>query len=61
MMEHKEIDALEPKYTGNQRDLTEGEATAIKADPNYKGEEGGPKGILDDLPTAGLLGLYKRT
>lgn len=32
-MDKEEIQKLEPKYTGNERHLTEGEAEAIMHDP----------------------------
>jgi hypothetical protein len=39
-MDKEEIQELEPKYTGNQRHLTEGEAEGIKHDPaNHAGED----------------------
>lgn len=56
-MNQKEIDALEPKYTGNQRDLTEGEAAAIVNDPSYKNEDNDLIEGLEDIPAAGALGI----
>ncbi|MNI36294.1 hypothetical protein D3C73_903390 [compost metagenome] len=54
-MDQKEIDALEPKYTGNERDLTEGEAAAIKADPNFKKDE--RQEDFDKIPNAAALSI----
>lgn len=57
-MNQKEIDALEPKYTGNVRDLTEGEAAAIANDPaNHKDETADS----DNLQTAAAFGIFRRT
>jgi hypothetical protein len=59
-MDKEEIKALEPKYTGNERHLTEGEAEGIVHDPNYKNEEDDPAGV--DAVTAGLaFGVTRRT
>jgi hypothetical protein len=59
-MNEKEIEALEPKYTGNERHLTEGEAQAIVHDPNYKSED---EDITDmDALAVGLgYGVFRRT
>jgi hypothetical protein len=54
-MGKEEIEALEPKYTGNQRKLTEGEAAAIKADPSY--EDNDLADGLENIPAAGALGI----
>ncbi|MEF3307529.1 hypothetical protein PV433_01300 [Paenibacillus sp. GYB004] len=54
-MEREEIEALEPKYTGNMRRLTEGEAYAIKNDPNYRGTD--DDSLLEDIPAVLLTGL----
>lgn len=59
-MNEEEINALEPKYTGNQRDLTEGEAEAIVHDPNYKSEDE-DEGGLDTIATAAAFGVFRRT
>jgi hypothetical protein len=59
-MEQEEIDALEPKYTGNKRELTEGEAEAIVHDPNYKNEDEDEAG-LDSVSTALAYGIFRRT
>lgn len=48
-MDKEEIKALEPKYTGNTRHLTEGEAYAIKNDPNYEGDDE-DDGLLENIP-----------
>lgn len=60
-MDQKEIDALEPKYTGNQRNLTEGEAAAIKADPNYKAENEEGTDEFSTISAVGFLGLNRTT
>ncbi|MFD0695892.1 hypothetical protein ACFQZT_17575 [Paenibacillus sp. GCM10027628] len=60
-MNQKEIDALEPKYTGNQRDLTEGEAEAIVHDPNYQNESDNDLGLDSSLATGLAYGLFRRT
>lgn len=54
-MDREEIEALEPKYTGNTRHLTEGEAYAIKNDPSYEGED--DDSLLEDIPPALLTGI----
>ncbi|WP_261301775.1 hypothetical protein [Paenibacillus andongensis] len=59
-MNEEEINALEPKYTGNQRDLTEGEAQAIVHDPNYKSEDEDEAG-LGAIATAAAYGVFRRT
>jgi hypothetical protein len=57
-MDRKEIEELEPKYTGNTRRLTEGEAYAIKNDPNDEGnEEDGQEGLLENIPAGLLIGM----
>lgn len=43
-MEQKDIEALEPKYTGNERHLTEGEAAEIL---NEQGRETDEADFLD--------------
>jgi hypothetical protein len=45
-MEREEIEALEPKYTGNERHLTEGEAAEIVHETNYTEID---DGALDDI------------
>jgi hypothetical protein len=55
-MKQKEIDELEPKYTGNQRDLTEGEAAGIKNDPANKTDESEIDG-LEGISSAAIIGL----
>jgi len=52
-MEKEEIRELEPKYTGNTRHLTEGEAAAIKNDP--ANEEAGDEMGMPLLPAAFIL------
>ncbi|RAV18635.1 hypothetical protein [Paenibacillus contaminans] len=37
-MDREEIRALEPKYTNNERHLTEGEAAEIKAEEERRGD-----------------------
>ncbi|NRF92813.1 hypothetical protein HQN89_17620 [Paenibacillus frigoriresistens] len=59
-MNEEEINALGPKYTGNQRDLTEGEAEAIVHDPNYKSEDEDESG-LGTIATAAAYGVFRRT
>ncbi|MBP1965300.1 hypothetical protein [Paenibacillus aceris] len=59
-MDKEEIKALEPKYTGNERHLTEGEAEGIVHDPNFKNEENDTDGV--DAVTAGLaFGVFRRS
>jgi hypothetical protein len=60
-MDQKEIDALEPKYTGNERDLTEGEAAGIKADPANDTEDDSELPGLNNQTVAGAFGLFRRT
>ncbi|MEF3303749.1 hypothetical protein [Paenibacillus sp. GYB003] len=52
-MDEEEIRALEPKYTGNTRHLTEGEAYAIKNDPNYEDDD---DSLLESIPGILLAG-----
>ncbi|KQX46942.1 hypothetical protein [Paenibacillus sp. Root444D2] len=59
-MNEEEIRALEPKYTGNQRHLTEGEAEAIVHDPNYKSEDEDESG-LGTIAAAAAFGVFRRT
>ncbi|NEW08648.1 hypothetical protein GK047_21875 [Paenibacillus sp. SYP-B3998] len=59
-MDQEEIDALEPKYTGNKRDLTEGEAQAIVHDPNHQNEDE-DKTDLGSLAAATAFGVFRRT
>ncbi|MDQ1908921.1 hypothetical protein RAC89_00215 [Paenibacillus sp. GD4] len=51
-MDKEEIRELEPKFTGNQRHLTEGEAEAIKHDPANQIED-------DDFDPAAAFGFFK--
>ncbi|WNR43071.1 hypothetical protein [Paenibacillus roseipurpureus] len=60
-MDKDEIDALEPKYTGNQRHLTEGEAQAIVHDPNFKSEADEDITDLDALAIGLAYGVTRRT
>ncbi|PYI56883.1 hypothetical protein [Paenibacillus flagellatus] len=53
-MDKSEIEKLEPKYTGNTRHLTEGEAYAIRNDPSFEGDD---DGILEDIPAVMLTGI----
>ncbi|GAA3401542.1 hypothetical protein ACFFNY_13765 [Paenibacillus hodogayensis] len=55
-MDEEEIRELEPKYTGNQRKLTEGEAFAIKNDPNFEGDD--DDGLLENIPGILLAGMH---
>ena len=56
-MDPEEIKAMEPKYTGNTRHLTEGEAAAIKNnDPTYDGDE---DSLLEDIPAVALMGANR--
>ncbi|MEW9698615.1 hypothetical protein [Paenibacillus sp. SI8] len=59
-MDQEEIDALEPKYTGNKRELTEGEAEAIVHDPNHQNEDVDDTG-LGSLRAGAAYGLFRRT
>lgn len=54
-MDKEEIRALEPKYTGNLRHLSEGEAYAIKNDPNYDGDND-DNALLESIPGILLAG-----
>ncbi|CAN7411788.1 hypothetical protein [Paenibacillus sp. LjRoot56] len=61
-MNEEEIKALEPKYTGNQRHLTEGEAEGIVHDPNFKNENEDDDLSDIDALAAGLgYGVFRRT
>ncbi|NQX59919.1 hypothetical protein [Paenibacillus qinlingensis] len=61
-MDEEEIKALEPKYTGNQRHLTEGEAEGIVHDPNFKNENEDDDISDIDALAAGLgFGVFRRT
>ncbi|MNR53080.1 hypothetical protein D3C85_1730290 [compost metagenome] len=61
-MDEEEIKALEPKYTGNERHLTEGEAQAIVHDPNFKNEEDDEEiSDMDALAIGLAYGVYRRT
>ncbi|MDR6549031.1 hypothetical protein [Paenibacillus qinlingensis] len=61
-MDKKEIEALEPKYTGNQRHLTEGEAEGIVHDPNFKNEnEDNDVSDIDSLAAGLGFGVFRRT
>ncbi|WP_165452422.1 hypothetical protein [Paenibacillus thalictri] len=54
-MDQEEIRELEPKYTGNQRHLTEGEAAAIKNDPaNQADEDDDPFNRIINLALTGM-------
>jgi hypothetical protein len=55
-MKQNEIDELEPKYTGNQRELTEGEAAGIKNDPANNTNDSEIDG-LEGIPAAAIIGL----
>ncbi|SDO30128.1 hypothetical protein SAMN04487897_111118 [Paenibacillus sp. yr247] len=59
-MDKEEIKALEPKYTGNQRELTEGEAEAIVHDPNFKSEDE-DESSLDAITAAVAYGVFRRS
>ncbi|MBA2939884.1 hypothetical protein HZF08_16350 [Paenibacillus sp. CGMCC 1.16610] len=58
-MDEEEIKALEPKYTGNQRHLTEGEAEGIVHDPNFKNEDEDPDGV-DVYPAGVAFGVFRK-
>ncbi|MCD1259143.1 hypothetical protein B5M42_009860 [Paenibacillus athensensis] len=63
-MKQKEIDALEPKYTGNTRDLTEGEAEGIVHDPaNAESQSSGVDDeiVADGVTAAAAYGIFRRT
>jgi|GEM_PF-2117111 len=62
-MKQKEIDALEPKYTGNTRDLTEGEAEGIVHDPANAESAGGADDevVADGVTAAAAYGIFRRT
>jgi hypothetical protein len=60
-MDKEDIRALEPKYTGNTRHLTEGEAAAIAHDPaNRTGEDGMPETAERLLPL-GLTAINRNS
>jgi hypothetical protein len=61
-MNEEEIKALEPKYTGNQRHLTEGEAEGIVHDPNFKNEnEDDDISDMDALAVGLSFGMFRKT
>lgn len=61
-MNEEEIKALEPKYTGNQRHLTEGEAEGIVHDPNFKNEnEDDDISDMDALAVGLSYGMFRKT
>lgn len=54
-MKKKDIRALEPKYTGNTRHLTEGEAAAIVHDPaNQTGDADLPEALEPIRPVGAM-------
>ncbi|WP_164821400.1 hypothetical protein [Paenibacillus koleovorans] len=56
-MDREEIRAMEPKYTGNTRHLTEGEAEEIKhTDPTY-GDDA--ESLLEHIPPVLFLGANR--
>lgn len=59
-MNEEEIKALEPKYTGNERHLTEGEAQAIVHDPNFKSEDDEEISDIDALAIGLGYGVFRR-
>ncbi|GGI46323.1 hypothetical protein GCM10008018_16520 [Paenibacillus marchantiophytorum] len=59
-MDEEEIKALEPKYTGNKRHLTEGEAEGIVHDPNYQSVDEDDSG-LDAIKAGAAYGIFRRT
>lgn len=60
-MNEEEIKALEPKYTGNERHLTEGEAEGIVHDPNFKSEDDEEISDIDALAVGLGYGVFRRT
>lgn len=52
-MDEEDIRELEPKYTGNQRHLSEGEALAIQNDPNFENDD---DSLLESIPGILLTG-----
>jgi hypothetical protein len=58
-MDKEDIRALEPKYTGNTRHLTEGEAAAIAHDPANQTDEDGVPEAAEHIPPLGLI-AYNR-
>jgi hypothetical protein len=54
-----DIRKLEPKYTGNTRHLTEGEAAAIVNDPANDVGDGALTETADKVPQLGLLGANR--
>lgn len=54
-MNEEEIHELEPKYTGNQRHLTEGEAAAIVHDPANEESDDALTEAADDIVPIGLI------
>lgn len=60
-MEEEDIRELEPKYTGNQRHLTEGEAAAIVHDPANEASRGDDAltEAAEDVIPLGLLGVNR--
>ncbi|OCT12132.1 hypothetical protein A8709_30225 [Paenibacillus pectinilyticus] len=61
-MNDEEIKALEPKYTGNEKHLTEGEAEEIIHEPNFSNEEDGDRiSDIDALAVGLSYGMFRRT
>jgi hypothetical protein len=59
-MDQKEIRELEPKYTGNQRHMTEGEAAAIRHDPANENSDDALGDVAENVPPVGLLGYNRQ-
>jgi hypothetical protein len=58
-MNKDDIRKLEPKYTGNTRHLTEGEAAAIVNDPANDIDDGVLTETADKVPPLGVLGVNR--
>ncbi|MFC0211143.1 hypothetical protein ACFFK0_01555 [Paenibacillus chartarius] len=58
-MNEENIRELEPKYTGNRRHLSEGEAEAIAHDPANSNSDDDLPAVTEDLPAVGLLGFNR--
>lgn len=54
-MNKEQMKALEPKYTGNTRRLTEGEAAGIMNDPANQMEDD----LLEDIPPVALIEINR--
>lgn len=54
-MKREDIAKLEPKYTGNTRQLTEGEAAGILHDPANQFSDD----LFEDIPPVGQIAINR--